>query len=96
MVDREAFRSLSYGLYIVSSKLDGTSMGCVVNTFAQVTSEPAQVSVAVLRQQGPLRLLPWTNLPLWSSLGRLVFIQAQILTSSHHVPMQRLNRVCHM
>ena len=47
MVDREAFRSLSYGLYIVSSKLDGTSMGCVVNTFAQVTSEPAQVSVAV-------------------------------------------------
>lgn len=47
MIDTKAFRNLSYGLYLVSSKKDGKSVGCVVNTFAQVTSEPPQVSVAV-------------------------------------------------
>lgn len=47
MIDTKAFRDLSYGLYIISSKKDGKPVGCVVNTFAQVTSSPAQVSVAV-------------------------------------------------
>ena len=46
MVDTKAFRNLSYGLYIISSKKDGKSVGCVVNTFSQVTSTPAQVTVA--------------------------------------------------
>ena len=45
MVDTKAFRNLSYGLYIVSSKKEGKSVGCVVNTFSQVTSNPPQVSV---------------------------------------------------
>ena len=47
MIDSKAFRALSYGLYIVSSASDGKRAGCVVNTFQQVTSTPAQVSVAV-------------------------------------------------
>lgn len=50
MIDTKAFRNLSYGLYIISSKKDGKSVGCVVNTFAQVTSKPAQVSVAVNKE----------------------------------------------
>lgn len=47
MVDKSAFRNLSYGLYIVSSLKDGKPVGCVVNTFAQVTSDPPQVSIAI-------------------------------------------------
>lgn len=47
MIDKKAFRSLSYGLYIVSSMKDGKPVGCVVNTFAQVTSDPSQVSIAI-------------------------------------------------
>lgn len=47
MIDRKAFRSLSYGLYIVTAKGDGKAAGCVVNTFAQVTSSPAQASIAI-------------------------------------------------
>lgn len=47
MVDKKAFRNLSYGLYIVSSLKDGKPVGCVVNTFAQVTSDPPQVSIAI-------------------------------------------------
>lgn len=50
MIDTKAFRNLSYGLYIISSKKDGRPVGCVVNTFTQVTSTPAQVSVAVNKE----------------------------------------------
>ena len=50
MFDKKAFRSLSYGLYIVSAQADCKQAGCVVNTFAQVTSNPPQVSVAVNKE----------------------------------------------
>lgn len=50
MIDKSAFRALSYGLYIVSSEAEGRKAGCVVNTFAQVTSSPAQVSVALNKE----------------------------------------------
>lgn len=47
MVNRNAFRSLNYGLYIVGAQADGLKAGCVVNTFQQVTSTPPCVSVAL-------------------------------------------------
>lgn len=55
MIDKSAFRDLSYGLYIVSSMKDGRAVGCVVNTFAQVTSDPPQVSIATTRITTPPR-----------------------------------------
>ncbi len=50
MIDTNALRSISYGLYLISSHADGESAGCTVNTFAQVTSNPLQVSVAVNKE----------------------------------------------
>ncbi|WP_139653502.1 flavin reductase [Raoultibacter phocaeensis] len=50
MLDTNAFRSISYGLYLVSSYVDGKAAGCTVNTFAQVTSDPLQVSVAINKE----------------------------------------------
>lgn len=47
MIDKKAFYSLSYGLYVVTSESDGAAAGCVANTFQQVTSDPLQVSVAL-------------------------------------------------
>ena len=47
MIDQTAFFSLSYGLYVISSKDAGRAAGCVANTFQQVTSSPMQVSVAL-------------------------------------------------
>lgn len=47
MVDRKAFFGLSYGVYIITAADGHTKAGCVVNTFNQVTSTPARVSVAV-------------------------------------------------
>lgn len=50
MIDTKAFRSLSYGLYIITAKDGQKAAGCVVNTFNQVTSKPARVSVAVNKE----------------------------------------------
>ncbi len=47
MINRNAFRSLNYGLYIVGAQADDLKAGCVVNTFQQVTSTPPCVSVAL-------------------------------------------------
>jgi flavin reductase (DIM6/NTAB) family NADH-FMN oxidoreductase RutF/rubredoxin len=49
-MDTKAFRTLNYGLYIITAKNDELRAGCVVNTFAQVTSKPAQVSVAINKE----------------------------------------------
>ena len=50
MVNKSAFRSLSYGMYIIGAHADGKDFGCVANTFAQVTSDPLQVSVALNKE----------------------------------------------
>lgn len=50
MIDAKAFRSLSYGLYIVTAESAGKRAGCVINTFAQVTSTPAQASIAINKE----------------------------------------------
>lgn len=50
MIDKKAFYSLSYGLYIITTEADGFAAGCVCNTFQQVTSDPLQVSVALNKQ----------------------------------------------
>lgn len=47
MIDVDAFRTISYGLYLISSYVEDKAAGCTVNTFVQVTADPLQVSVAV-------------------------------------------------
>lgn len=50
-IDRKAFRTLSSGLYVISSVAkDGRFCGCVVNTLLQVASEPAQLLVSLNKQ----------------------------------------------
>lgn len=50
MIDKAAFRSMSYGVYIISSQAGDKRAGCVVNTLVQVTSAPPQLSVAVNKE----------------------------------------------
>lgn len=47
MIDSKAFRSLSCGMYIIGAQGADGRAGCVVNTFAQVASQPTRVTVAV-------------------------------------------------
>jgi len=46
-IDIAALRTLTYGLYVVTSHNSGRLNGCVVNTVVQVAGEPCQVSVSV-------------------------------------------------
>lgn len=46
-MDKKAFYKLSYGLYVVGSRIEETRAGCVVNTLAQVTASPSRMSVTV-------------------------------------------------
>ena len=57
MFDKQAFHSLSYGMYVIGARCDGRDYGCVANTFAQVTSSPLQVSVA-LNKENAISLHP--------------------------------------
>ena len=46
-MNKNVFRNLSYGVYIVST-LDGTrNTGCVANSIMQITSSPATVAVSM-------------------------------------------------
>ena len=49
-MDKAAFHKLTYGMYVVSSLRDGKPVGCIANTFAQVTSSPAQASIALNKE----------------------------------------------
>jgi flavin reductase (DIM6/NTAB) family NADH-FMN oxidoreductase RutF len=49
-MDKTALFKISYGLYIVSSSLDGRSNGQIANTVFQVTSEPPTIAVAINKQ----------------------------------------------
>ena len=47
MINKNTFRSLSYGVYIVST-LDGDRpTGCVANSAMQITSEPATIAISI-------------------------------------------------
>ncbi len=46
-LNRKVFTQLSYGLYIVTSHLDGRLNGQIVNTVLQVTSDPPRVAVII-------------------------------------------------
>lgn len=46
----EAFRKLSYGLYIVTSLKDGQFNGQVANSMFQVTSEPPTVAISINKE----------------------------------------------
>ena len=46
-IDRNVFRDLSYGLYIVASQHESRANAQVVNTVIQVTSDPPRVAVII-------------------------------------------------
>ncbi len=46
-MNQNAFRDLSYGVYVVSSKDGSRDVGCIANSAMQVTSSPATIAVSV-------------------------------------------------
>ena len=46
-MDKNVFRKLTYGLYIISSKYEDTKAGCIVNTVTQITSENPIIAISI-------------------------------------------------
>ena len=46
-MDKKIFRDISYGMYIVSSKIDSKFVGCVINTFSQINSVDPLISISL-------------------------------------------------
>jgi len=49
-MDKQAFFKLSYGVYIITSAVDGKYSGQIANTVFQVASEPPTLAVCINRQ----------------------------------------------
>ena len=46
-MDKSVLNKVSYGVYIVTTWIDGKPTGCVANSMMQVTSEPATFAVSI-------------------------------------------------
>ena len=46
-MDKNFFRDMTYGMFVISTKDEGRDVGCFVNTVTQITSESMIVSVSV-------------------------------------------------
>lgn len=47
VVDRKALHSITYGLFVLSSRSNGKDNACITNTLCQVAESPLLVSIAV-------------------------------------------------
>lgn len=50
IMNSKAFFQLSYGVYLLGTSYENQDYGCIINTACQVTSSPAQISVAVNKE----------------------------------------------
>lgn len=46
-MNKNAFRQLSYGVYVISTWDEGRATGCTANSVMQITSEPATIAVSI-------------------------------------------------
>lgn len=48
-MDQAALFTLTYGVFILGAEHNGVKNACIINTCSQLTSEPARVSITVLK-----------------------------------------------
>ena len=46
-MDLNAFFKITYGVYIITTRLDEKLNGMVATTFSQITAEPVRVTVGI-------------------------------------------------
>ncbi len=49
-MDKNLFRDVSYGMYIVTTSFEGVKSGCTINTFTQITSENPIITISVNKE----------------------------------------------
>ncbi len=68
-MDKNAFRQLSYGVYVVSTWDKGRAVGCIANSAMQITSEPATIAVSINHDNYTNRCMQETGKFALSILG---------------------------
>ena len=53
-MDKSLFYDVSYGMYVVTATLNNQKVGCIANTFSQITSEDMIISISLNKNN-------WTN-----------------------------------
>ncbi len=56
-MDNQALTNLTYGVFLLSTKLENITNGCIIDTCIQVANEPAQVAFSVSNQTYTCELL---------------------------------------
>ena len=56
-MDNRALSKIGYGLYVLTTRSNGTDNGCIVNTFAQLASSPLRFGVSVSKENFSCTLL---------------------------------------
>ncbi|MGN0316555.1 MAG: flavin reductase [Lachnospira sp.] len=46
-MNKKAMNNLSYGLFVLTARMDAKDNGCIINTVQQVTTDPNRISIAV-------------------------------------------------
>ncbi|MCM1524444.1 MAG: flavin reductase [Ruminococcus sp.] len=69
-MDKTAVFKLSYGLYVLTSAENGKDNGCIVNTAAQLASEPLLISVTVNKSNLTHDMIKNTGIFNISVIGR--------------------------
>lgn len=49
-MNKKAMYHLTYGLFVLTSRLNGKDSGCIINTAGQVTSTPNRISITVNKE----------------------------------------------
>ena len=49
-MDKNILHDITYGMYVVSTKYKGKNVGCIANTFSQITSKDMVVSLSLNKQ----------------------------------------------
>ena len=49
-MDKNIFKKLSYGVYVVTTKDNDKNVGCIANSIMQITSNPATIAISINRE----------------------------------------------
>lgn len=56
-MDKKALYNLSYGVFILTTKVEYKVNGCIINTCMQVANDPVRIAISVLNQNYTCELL---------------------------------------
>lgn len=60
-MDLTGLNEMTYGMYVIGSKLEGREVGCFVNTVTQVTAEPVKIAVCLHKNNATTEALEKTR-----------------------------------